>query len=57
MTRDELLEALLLERQTSPWWSRGSPPAPEWDDSEMTCARRRRELVGATYDDEEVKTA
>lgn len=42
MTRDELLAALSVERQTSPWWT--TPPA-EIDDSETTCARRRREMA------------
>lgn len=42
MTREELLEALLVERQTSPWWT--TPPA-EIDDSETTCARRRRDMA------------
>jgi hypothetical protein len=40
--RDELLDALSVERQTSPWWT--TPPA-EIDDSETTCARRRRDMA------------
>lgn len=43
MTRDELLEALLVERYTSPWWTTPAPtPAP---DDDLTCARRRREMA------------
>ena len=43
MTRDELLEALMVERYTSPWWTTPEPtPAP---DDDLTCARRRREMV------------
>lgn len=43
MTRDELLEALLIERQTNPWWT--TPPTELAPDDDLTCARRRREMV------------
>ncbi|HEY9354495.1 MAG TPA: hypothetical protein VIP28_14630 [Nocardioides sp.] len=56
MTRDELLEQLLLERHNGGGW-RPTRPAPrdpdvpraalEWDDSEVTCRRRQRELLDA----------
>lgn len=43
MTRDELLESLLVERMTNPWWTTPEPtPAP---DDDLTCARRRREMA------------
>ena len=57
-TREQLLEQLLLERHDNTWWRYKPPPrkatepalplrpAGEWDDSEVTTARRRRELVG-----------
>lgn len=56
MTREELLEALLLERQDNTWWRYKPPsriatqpvlPLPEetrWDDSPVTVARRVRDL-------------
>ena len=44
MTRDELLEALLVERQCSPWWVTKPEPAVERDD-DLTIARRRREAL------------
>lgn len=44
MTKDELMQALLVERYTSPWWE---TKADEYDDSELTCARRRRVLDDA----------
>lgn len=66
MTREELLTALLVERYTNPWWVTPSEVAADnaWrrvlsgttvthDDNELTCARRRRELVEAW--DEHVK--
>lgn len=43
MTRDELLDALLVERYTSPWWV--TPPTIEAPDDDLTCARRRREMA------------
>lgn len=45
MTKDELMEALLVERYTSPWWTK--KPEPRYDNSEFTCARRRRLLDDA----------
>ena len=50
---EPILRALRAERETSPWWTRGThwkpgidepPPASIWDDSDTTCARRRRDL-------------
>ena len=50
MTRDELLQQLAVERQDQTWWTSEkrarSKNRPAVDD-EMTCARRRRELVEA----------
>ena len=43
MTRDELLDALLVERYTSPWWV--TPPTIQAPDDDLTCARRRREMA------------
>lgn len=34
---------LLRERMTNPWWV--TRPEPTADDSELTCARRRRDLL------------
>lgn len=52
MTRDELLEALLLERYDQTWWKtpepwtrRGEPVAAKDDD--LTFARRKRQLLEA----------
>lgn len=42
MTRDELLEALAVERQTNPWWTTKPEPPPTDDD--LAIARRRREM-------------
>jgi hypothetical protein len=42
MTRAELLEALAVERYTNPWWT---TPEAEVIDDDLTCARRRREMV------------
>ena len=62
MTREELLEALLVERQDQTWWRYKPPPRkatepvlpllPEGhlDNSEVTVARRRRELLAAVAD-------
>lgn len=62
MTREELLEALLVERQDQTWWRYKPPPRkatepvmpllPEGhlDNSEVTVARRRRELLDAAAD-------
>jgi len=60
MTRDDILAALLIERYTNPWWDAKAEQVererrPEWDDSEITTARRRRELVEAW--DEHVREA
>ena len=58
MTREELLEQLLIERYTNPWWTTRADPsrapavAHEWDDCEITTARRRRELLAATEKNE-----
>lgn len=42
VTRDELLDALLVERYTNPWWI---TPETEVHDDDLTCARRRREMA------------
>ncbi|MGH3973772.1 MAG: hypothetical protein ACRDS9_10675 [Pseudonocardiaceae bacterium] len=54
MTRDELLALLLLERYTpspawtaSPWKSTRPRADLDWDDSEITVARRVRDLLAA----------
>lgn len=54
MTKDELLEALLIERQDNRWWRHRPAPvrpatweAEQFVDDEVTCARRRRELLAA----------
>lgn len=43
MTRDELLEALMVERYDNRWWTTPEP-TPAADD-DLTCARRRREMA------------
>lgn len=43
MTRDELLDALMVERYTSPWWV--TPPTVQPPDDDLTTARRRREMA------------
>ena len=52
MTKDELLEALLVERQDQTWWKHRpmhARPATWADDQfiddDATCARRRKEAV------------
>lgn len=50
MTREDLYESLVVERYApSPWWTRQPEPTtsrrPDFDDSEATCARRRRQLA------------
>lgn len=52
-TRDELLASLLVERYTSPWWV--TPPTTPTPDNDLTCARRRREMVAdyGAYDERE----
>lgn len=48
MTRQELVDALTVERFTPTWVAFPKPPAEGgWDDSEITTARRRRELDDA----------
>ena len=42
MTREELLDALTAERYDNRWWTTKPTAANE---DEVTCARRRRELV------------
>lgn len=62
MTREELLERLLVERYgCNDWWHFKPPPRkatepvmpllPQVDDSEVTVARRRRELLAAVGQD------
>lgn len=48
--------AVLAERYApASWWP---TPAPDYDDSELTCARRRRELEREFYaTDRKVETA
>lgn len=41
MTRDELLEALLVERYTNPWWTADTTPTP----ADERAAHERREWV------------
>ncbi|GAB3776688.1 hypothetical protein FB382_004367 [Nocardioides ginsengisegetis] len=49
----ELLAALTAERYRSPWWRTPADHHPasapdaltDWDDSEATCARRRRAMA------------
>lgn len=43
MTRDELLQSLLVERYDHRWWK--TPEPAEASDDDLTCARRRREMV------------
>lgn len=55
MTRDELLQVLLVERNTNPWWPtpahrRRHGPDPEWvpeKDDVDAIELRRRDLVAA----------
>lgn len=42
MTRDELLQALLVERYDNRWWKTAEPVVT---DDDLTCARRRREMA------------
>ena len=59
-----LLAALTVERQTGPWWRRHADHRPAVDltpelllrDDDVTCARRRRELV-ADYEQHREETA
>lgn len=62
--REEVLDALLRERYGKSLWFRTRPEnkvskpigddLPSWDDSEATCARRRRHLVwGFKHDDDD----
>lgn len=43
MTRDELLAALTVERYDNRWWT--TPTPTQAPDDDLTCARRRREMV------------
>ena len=60
----DLLAALTVERQTGPWWRRHADHRPAVDltpelllrDDDVTCARRRRELV-ADYEQHREETA
>lgn len=59
MTKDELLQALLVERQDQTWWKHRPMHArpATWDDDQfidddVTCARRRKALVEAAREDE-----
>ena len=51
MSRAEVVEALIAERYgPAPWWESPTPSprptdAPDLDDSEATCARRRRHMA------------
>lgn len=54
MTRDELLASLALERMTNPWWVTKPADRPELDDSDLATAKRRRVLIEACGDDEQV---
>lgn len=49
MTRDELLDALTVERYNGVWWATPTP-----DDSEIATARRRKALSDACESAEEV---
>lgn len=43
MTRDELVAALTVERYDNRWWK--TPESVVSTDDDLTCARRRREMV------------
>lgn len=43
MTRDELIEALLVERYDNRWWK--TPEPTQSSDDDLTIARRRREMA------------
>ena len=54
MTKDELLTALLVERQDQTWWRHRPATArpttwadDQFIDDDVTCARRRKALVDA----------
>lgn len=47
MTRDELIEALMVERFGPPIEPDAEPKPVVFDDSELTTVRRRRELDAA----------
>lgn len=58
MTKDELLAALLVERQDQTWWPhRPTTATPQtWTDDQfvdddVTCARRRKELADSWRDE------
>ena len=46
MSNEDLLAALTKERYDNRWWTT-RPEQPELDDSEIACARRRRQLAEA----------
>lgn len=47
-TREELLEALLVERYDNRWWKTPDGTAPDYmTDNELNGARRRREIAEA----------
>ena len=48
--RAALLASLVAERFNGGGWARPTP-APVYDDSEVTCARRRRDLADAWTDE------
>lgn len=54
MTKDELLAQLLIERYDNRWWrhrpTKARPAtwvADQFVDDDITCARRRRDLLAA----------
>lgn len=44
---DRLMRSLTIERYARNTWWTGRKAAPKYDDSEIACARRRRELLDA----------
>ena len=42
-SRDDLLAALMVERFDNRWWT--TAPTTQAPDDDLTCARRRREMV------------
>ena len=55
MSKDELLALLEAERCNGGGWS--TPEAPAIDDSELTTARRQRDLVAAWDEHKEKESA
>ena len=46
--KEALLEALMVERQTNPWWTKKAdrrPPLEVIHDDDLTIAKRRRLLI------------